>query len=117
MMAEATVKKRSLPGRLVGEVVHGRLLSLDFFRRHWLAVLCVVAMLIIYITSRYYCQTMMEEIKRLENDLEVVRTERIREKSTYMSRIRESSMQQRVDSLRLGLTVSEQPPFRLKIDE
>ncbi|MDE5634587.1 MAG: hypothetical protein K2I51_07980 [Muribaculaceae bacterium] len=93
--------------------LHGRVLSLDFMRRNWLLVLAVTTMLMIYITSRYTCQTQMETIQRLERDLEVVKTERIREKSTYMSRIRESQMQHLADSMRLGLTIQEQPPFRL----
>jgi hypothetical protein len=96
--------------------LHGRLLSTDFFRRHWLPVLGVVVMLMIYITNRYTCQTQMETIQRLEHELEVAKTERIREKSTYMSRIRESKMQQKVDSLRLGLTTQERPPYRLQKD-
>ena len=106
-----------MPSRdsLMLRALHGRVLSTDFFRRHWLPVLGVVAMLMIYITNRYTCQTQMETIQRLERQLEVAKTERIREKSTYMSRIRESRMQQRVDSLRLGLTVQERPPYRLSI--
>lgn len=99
----------------ISDVIHGRILSIDFFRRHWLAVLGIVAMLMIYITNRYTCQTQMETIQRLQHDLEVVKTERVREKSAYMSRIRESKMQAEVDSLRLGLTVQEQPPFRLSL--
>ena len=101
---------------VLGDALHGRVLSTDFFRRHWLPVFGVVAMLMIYITNRYTCQTQMETIQRLERELEVAKTERIREKSNYMSRIRESRMQARVDSLRLGLTVQEQPPFRITFD-
>lgn len=97
--------------------LHGRVLSLDFMRRNWLLVLAVTAMLMIYITSRYTCQTQMETIQRLEHDLEVVKTERIREKSTYMSRIRESQMQHMADSMHLGVTIQEQPPFRLPLDK
>lgn len=106
-----------MPSRdsLMLRALHGRVLSTDFFRRHWLPVLGVVAMLMIYITNRYTCQTQMETIQRLERELEVAKTERIREKSTYMSRIRESKMQQRVDSLHLGITVQERPPYRLSI--
>lgn len=93
--------------------LHGRILSIDFFKRNWVVVLGVAVMLMIYITSRYECQTKMERIRALETELEVAKTERVRAKSAYMSRIRESSMQQMVDSLRLGLTVQEQPPYRL----
>ncbi|MDE6628191.1 MAG: hypothetical protein K2K36_02350, partial [Muribaculaceae bacterium] len=91
-----------------------RVLSVDFFRRNWMVVVGGVAMLMIYITNRYQCQTQMEHIRKLETQLEVARTERVRAKSAYMSRIRESSMQEMVDSLRLQLTVQEQPPYELK---
>jgi hypothetical protein len=70
-------------------------------------------MFMIYITGRYECQTQMETIRSLERELEVAKTERIRAKSVYMSRIRESSMQHMVDSLHLDLTVQEQPPYRI----
>ena len=93
--------------------LHGRVLSVDFFRRNWMVVVGVVAMLMIYITNRYQCQTQMEQIRKLETQLEVAKTERVRAKSAYMSRIRESSMQEMVDSLRLQLTVQEQPPYQI----
>lgn len=94
--------------------LHGRVLSIDFFRRNWMVVVGVVAMLMIYITNRYQCQTQMEKIRKLETQLEVAKTERVRAKSTYMSRIRESSMQEMADSLKLRLTVQDQPPYELK---
>ena len=93
--------------------LHGRILSIDFFRRNWLVVLAAVIMLMVYITNSYTFQTQMETIRTLERELEVAKTERIRAKSNYMSRIRESSMQETVDSLGLGLRVQDQPPFRV----
>lgn len=93
--------------------LHGRIISIDFFRRNWWVVLGVVVMLMVYITNRYTCQTQMERIRTLERELEVAKTERVRAKSAYMSKIRESSIQEMVDSLGLGITVQEQPPYRL----
>ena len=93
--------------------LHGRIISIDFFRRIWWVVLGVVVMLMVYITNRYTCQTQMERIRTLERELEVAKTERVRAKSAYMSKIRESSIQEMVDSLGLGITVQEQPPYRL----
>lgn len=93
--------------------LHGRIISIDFFRRNWWVVLGIVVMLMVYITNRYTCQTQMERIRTLEHDLEVAKTERVRAKSAYMSKIRESSIQEIVDSLGLGITVQEQPPYRL----
>ncbi len=93
--------------------LHGRIISIDFFRRNWWVVLGVVVMLMVYITNRYTCQTQMERIRTLERELEVAKTERVRAKSAYMSKIRESSIQEMVDSLGLGITVQEHPPYRL----
>ena len=93
--------------------LHGRIISIDFFRRNWWVVLGVVVMLMVYITNRYTCQTQMERIRTLERELEVAKTERVRAKSAYMSKIRESSIQEMVDSLGFGITVQEQPPYRL----
>lgn len=65
----------------------------------------------VYITNRYQCLTRMEEIRKLEHELEIVQTERIRERSEYMSRIRESSMQELVDTMHLNLRVQDKPPY------
>ena len=62
----------------------------------------------VYITNRYQCL-----IRKLEHELEIVQTERIRERSEYMSRIRESSMQELVDTMHLNLRVQDKPPYRL----
>lgn len=67
----------------------------------------------VYITNRYQCLTRMEEIRKLEHELEIVQTERIRERSEYMSRIRESSMQELVNTMHLNLRVQDKPPYRL----
>ncbi len=56
----------------------------------------------------------MEEIRRLETELEIVKTERLRVRSAYMSNTRESSMQHLIDSLGLNLRVQDRPPFKLE---
>ncbi|MBQ9077286.1 MAG: hypothetical protein IJY31_05525 [Muribaculaceae bacterium] len=98
---------------LLLRALHGRLLSTDFFARNWLKVLLVIVMILVYITNKYQCQTRMEKIRALEQELEIVETERVRVRSEYMSRIRESAMQQLVDTMRLNLQVQERPPFMI----
>ncbi len=73
----------------------------------------VVLVAIIYITTKYTCQTNMEKIAELERKLEIVNNEKARERSKFMGRIRETSMQQMVDSLGLNLNVQTQPPFKI----
>lgn len=73
----------------------------------------VVLVAIIYITTKYTCQTNMEKIAELERKLEIVNNEKARERSKFMGRIRETSMQQMVDSIGLNLNVQTQPPFKI----
>lgn len=107
--ANATTHRFSFLSRLL----HGQVISLDFFVRYWLVILTAIAIIMMYITNKYNTQTKMEEIQRLTRELEIVKTERIRVRSAYMSRIRESEMQTLIDSMHLGLSVSEQPPYIL----
>lgn len=74
-----------------------------------------VAMVMIYITNRYQCLTAMENIQKLNKELEVIKSERIRQKSEYMNAIREKTMQKSIREAGLDLTHREQPPFKLKI--
>ncbi|WP_289289097.1 FtsL-like putative cell division protein [uncultured Muribaculum sp.] len=113
-MAQAAGKSKKIKNdNLLVKLINGRLLSSDFFARHWKSVLLAILMVLIYITNRYQCLTRMEEIRRLEQELEVVETERIRVRSTYMSRIRESSMQEMVDTMHLNLRIQDKPPYKL----
>lgn len=98
---------------VIDKVLSGKIISSDFFSRHWPWCVLAVCMIMAYISSKYNCQTKMEEIRRLEHELEVVKTERVRERSRYMSRTRESSMNHLVDSLRLDLHVQDTPPFKI----
>lgn len=109
-MAQAAGKSKKIKDdNLLVKLINGRLLSSDFFARHWKSVLLAILMVLIYITNRYQCLTRMEEIRRLEQELEEVETERIRVRSTYMSRIRESSMQEMVDTMHLNLRIQDKP--------
>ena len=110
-MAKKTKKNND---NILLRTLHGRILSSDFFINHWKSVLLALFMILIYINNRYQCATRMEHIRKLEQRLEIVETERIRERSEYMSRIRESSMQELVEQMRLGLAIQDQPPYKIK---
>lgn len=70
--------------------------------------------MMVYITTKFTYRTNIEKIEALEKKLEIVLNESSRERSSFMSRIRETSMQQLVDSLGLNLRVQPQPPFTIK---
>jgi len=94
-------------------LIEGRLVSGAFFARHWLQVFVILAMVLVYITNRYSCQRSMEEIRRLNNRLDIVQTESYRVRGEYMGRIRESQMRRTLDSLGLNLAVQSRPPYHV----
>lgn len=94
--------------------LHGRILTGKMFTRYWVQLLVILAMLLVYITNVFAVRSKMEHISRLNDRLAVVQTESIRVRGLYMSRIRESEMRQRLDSLHLPLAVQQQPPFHVK---
>lgn len=91
------------------DVVEG--VSARFFLKHFSAILVGLFMALVYISVRFDCTTAMERVSHLRTRLEVVRTETQRERSAYMSATCESSMQQLVDTLHLGLHIQERPPY------
>lgn len=88
-----------------------------FFLRHLTIILMGVFFALCYISMRFDCITAMETVAHLKNKLEITRTEAQRERSMYMSSTCESSMQQMVDTLGLGLRIQERPPYTIKIDK
>lgn len=94
-------------------IAHGRLISSHFFRKYMVQTVLIIALLMIYIANRYDCVTGMETITRLRTQYQVVRTQLQRERSTYMTAVRESAIQHKADSLGLGLSIQQQPPYKL----
>lgn len=112
-MAEKNSTKPHGRSSLITRLFRGQILSIDFFARHWLPVLIFVLVVMVYITTKYTCQTNFEKIAALEKRLEIVNNEKARERSTFMGRIRETSMQHRIDSIHLNLRVQSQPPYKI----
>ena len=90
--------------------------SSHFFLRHFPVVVLVVFFALGYISVRFDCVTAMETVNVLGRRLEVARTETQRERAMYMSATCERSMQHMVDTLHLGLTIQERPPYHIPLD-
>lgn len=110
-LPKRTNQRRRTPGRLISDTAFGHWVTVDFFLRHWLIVVCVMFMAIAYISSRYMVRDQKLTTRRLEKQLEIVEAEKANERETYMSNTRESSMSQRIDTCHLGLSVRERPPY------
>lgn len=114
---ENKVKGKSASLGLMKDLRYGRTLSLDFFRQNaWLLMLFVVAILSL-MGLRYKTKTKMEEIKRLNVELQRAESSKLQEKAAYMSLIREAEMKKLVEEKGLGLQFQEAPPYELEIGE
>ena len=113
--AKSTRKNASV--NLVKDMRYGRTLSIDFFRKNgWLLMIFVVA-IIALMGLRYKTKTRMEEIKRLNQQLQMAKSSKLQEKAAYMSLIREAEMKKLVEEKGLGLQFQENPPFELVISD
>ena len=104
----------SLLGILQG-VFQGRIfLTLEFFKRYWLYIIAATVMMLMYISNKYVYQSDMAKLKELKTSVNNARTDYVDASSNYNSRILESQMKQRVDSMGIDLNISNQPPYELK---
>lgn len=98
-------------------VLFGDIVSSNFFNKNKFTIMILVLMLVFYISIKYECQTRMETIAKLQTELAIVKSEGIRQQSQFMSRTRESMMQQLVDTMHLNLGIQDQPPYLLKYED
>lgn len=88
----------------------GDLVSSKFFATHFFGTAIIVMSCILVIAQRFDCVTSQNTINRLERQINVMSTEKQKERSRYMTLTRESAMLHLVDSLRLGLTIPDRRP-------
>lgn len=100
----------------LNELRYGRSISVEFFKSNaWLLLIIVVAVIAL-MGLRYKTKTKMSEIKKLNVELTRAESEKLQEKSAYMSLIRETEMRRMVREKGLPLEFQEQPPYELTDD-
>lgn len=91
-------------------LIQGDLVSSKFFVTHFFATAFIVVSCIAVIAQRFECVTSQNTVDRLERQINVMSTEKQKERSRYMTLTRESAMLHLVDSLHLGLTIPDRRP-------
>ncbi|MBO4813772.1 MAG: hypothetical protein J5523_02300 [Muribaculaceae bacterium] len=100
--------------KIVRNVVQGRIfLTLNFFKKHWIYALAFIVLMLMYISNKYMCQNHLQQVMQLRLDLDNARTDCVTASAKYNSMIRESQMKNLVDTMHLGLTSPDQPPYKL----
>ena len=98
------------------ELRYGRSISVEFFKSNaWLLLIFVVAVIAL-MGLRYKTKTRMEEIKRLNVELQRAESAKLQEKASYMSLIRETEMRRLVKEKGLPLEFQEAPPYQLETE-
>ncbi len=112
--ASGNAVSKVTPLGLLRDLLHGRLFfSYDFFSRYWFYVVLITVLIVAYISMKYDTQNKMNELQRLEVDLNNAKTDCVEASARYNSRIRESQMVDMVDTMHINLTAPDQPPYRL----
>lgn len=104
--------KNLLPkiGGSIRAVIQGDAVSSKFFMEHFFATAFVVMGCIAMIALRFECATSQNTVDRLTHQINVMSTEKQKERSLYMTLTRESAMIHLVDSLHLGLAIPDRRP-------
>lgn len=109
-MAKSTKENKD---NIFKKVFQGRIISSDFFLKHWVTIALVLVISFIYISTKYTCQLRKEKIIILRKDLNNAKTDCVKYSADFKSQIREARMKSLVDSMRLNLVQAEQPPYKL----
>lgn len=110
--AKATLPRKTPPW--LTDLRYGRAMSLEFFKANAWLILIFLVIVISLMGLRYKTKTKMAEIKRLEKELSISQSEKLREKAEYMTLIRETEMERLVGEKGLGLQFQEIPPYEVE---
>ncbi|MEG2820590.1 MAG: hypothetical protein RR868_07565, partial [Muribaculaceae bacterium] len=68
-------EKKGHKDNLVKRTLQGRMISYEFFLRHWYIVGGVLVLFIVFIANKYHCQTQLAEIMSLRRELNNAKTD------------------------------------------
>ncbi len=102
-------------GKKAGKgLIRGQIFSLDFFKRNWVYVVFAVVMALAYIGNKFTCQSSIQELIKLKEDLSNAETDLVVSSAAYNSMTRESEMVNLMREKHLDLTAPEEPSYHVK---
>lgn len=110
-MAKKTSEKSN--DNIFKRIFQGRIVSNTFFRKYWVSVALVSAIMFVYISAKNTCKLRKERILVLKSELNNAKTDCVKYSADFKSQIRETRMKALVDTMNLNLEPTEQPPFKL----
>lgn len=98
-------------------VVSGRIITVGFLKRHFAKIAIVLFVIFGFIANRFSGMLEMRRIDNLESELKSSQSAYVLSSAGYFSKIREKTMQELVDTMKLNLNASQQPPYILTSNE
>lgn len=92
---------------------YGQTVSLEFFKRNAWLLLVIMTAIISIMGLRYRTKTRMSEIKQLNIELQRAESDKLQEKASYMTLIRETELTKMMSEKKLGLRYQEEPPVEV----
>lgn len=93
---------------------YGQTVSIEFFKRNAWLLLVIMTALISVMGLRYRTKTRMSEIKQLNVELQRAESEKLQEKASYMTLIRETELTKIMSEKKLGLRYQDEPPVEVE---
>ena len=88
-------------------------LTLGFFRKFGVTIVCVTLMMLMYISQKYEAQNKLQEMMDMTTQLDNAKTDCVNASAQYNSMIRESQMKAFIDTMHIDLSSPEKPPYIL----
>lgn len=98
-------------------IIQGDGVSSRFFKKHFFVTSLIIIGCVLMIAMRFQCLVSDNRIDSLKRQINVMETEKQKERSLYMTLTRESTMMQMVDSLKLGLEIPDEHPRIITLTE
>ena len=95
----------------LSDIIHGRWFSPKTMSKHAGIIMLVVAVFLGFNAIRFEVQVKLEKIVQLRKELVDARTDMVNVSAEYSNLIRESEIQESVNTRNLKLSVPDQPPY------
>lgn len=112
-MSERRTNTASAGRKASKNIFQGRFVSLDFFKRNAKYIIFMVVMALAYIANKFVCQSSMQELITLKDELADAQTDLVNSSVKYNSMILESEMTKVMNARHIGLSAPKEPPYHL----
>jgi cell division protein FtsB len=110
---DSKIEREEITGFSFKSIIDGSLLTVRSVVKQIPFILFLVLLALIYIANRYQAEKMIRQIDSLKTEVKDLRAEEITTASELMNLNRPSNVQKLIEEKQLGLTISDEPPYKI----